>query len=336
MKSRLTPGSINHEAIEADAALWLARKDDAASWTEENELALQDWLQLSSAHAVAWLRLKSAWRIADDLQDLPEANHARNEPGRDSSQPVGRGRRAWVAGFSGLMGLAVIGLLVTNLARSPKEEKFVTAVGARQEVTLADGSHVTLNTRSRGRALVNENERKFWLESGEAFFEIAHDPKHPFVVTSGAERITVLGTKFSVRNEGGRTRVTVLEGRVKVERVDSSSQDPSSAATTLTKNDAAVAQQDSMLVATRTDAQTLRDLSWRQGRMEFENMPLREIAAEFNRYNRRQLIVSDDAADLRLSVRFAAGNIDGFVRLIQTGFGVSARTEGDEIYLSMH
>ena len=91
-------------------------------------------------------------------------------------------------------------------------------MGGREAVTLADGSRVTLNTRTRGRALVNEQERRFWLEEGEAYFEVAHDPARPFVVMAGKDRVTVLGTRFSVRYEDGRTEVTVLEGRVRLDR----------------------------------------------------------------------------------------------------------------------
>ncbi|WP_457326204.1 FecR family protein [Roseateles sp. P5_E11] len=330
-----TPGSVNHDAIQAAAAAWLARKDDVSTWTEEHERSLQDWLNSSSAHMVAWLRLQSAWQIADDIRDLPRPGET-DTPAAPAGRPLrAPRRRAWMGIAASIMFLGVVGLVANLGVRGPSEEQFITAIGARQDITLSDGSRVTLNTRTKARALVNSGERKFWLDSGEAFFEIQHDPVHPFVITAGGDRITVLGTKFSVRHEDGRTQVTVLEGRVRLDRVDRAGTERPSASTTLTKNDAAVSQVDSVMVATKSDVQTQKDLSWREGRLEFENVPLREIAAEFNRYNRRQLIVNEDAAALRLSVRFDPHNIDGFVRLIQTGFGVVAHSEGDEVRLSM-
>lgn len=333
MNQDFNQGSINHEAIEAAAAAWLARKDNSATWTEQNEQALQAWVSQSSAHTVAWLRLTAAWQIASDIKQVEPKPAALIQPPRPASGWSGYRRRAAVGAFAAVLMSVGVGFLATSLWRGHSDETFITAVGARQDVTLADGSLVTLNTRTRARAKVDSTERRFWLESGEAFFQIQPDPKHPFVIEAGGDRITVLGTKFSVRHEEGRTQVTVLEGRVKLERAQGQLANTPSASTVLTKNDAAVSQRDSMLIATKSDLQTLRDLSWREGRLDFENMPLSEIAAEFNRYNRRQLVVSADAASVRMSVRFDAHNLDGFVRLIETGFEVHSREEGDEIRL---
>jgi transmembrane sensor len=241
-----------------------------------------------------------------------------------------------------LAGLALAGVAVlTSLALwsghdTPGQEQFATAVGARQGLTLADGSRVMLNTHTRGRAVITSSERKFWLDEGEAFFEIQHDPNHPFVVTAGRDRITVLGTKFSVRHEGGRTEVTVVEGRVKLDRTDSSGREAPSPSATLTQNDSAVSQVGAVLVAAKTPQQTQNALSWREGRIVFDNMLLTDIAAEFNRYNRRHLVVHDDVSSLKLSGQFDASNVDGFVRLIQSGFGVAVRQEGEQIHLSMN
>lgn len=334
MKQDIDKGSFNHEAIEAAAAAWLAQKDDAASWTDEREQALQAWISRSSAHAVAWLRLSAAWEIANDIRSVElEARVADREVVPLAGPRSGHRRRLFTAAFAATFAVLGVGLVMTDSWRGRTEERFITAVGSRQDVTLADGSLVTLNTRTRARARVTADERRFWLESGEAFFQIQHDPKHPFVVEAGTDRITVLGTKFSVRHENGRTQVTVLEGRVKLDHVEGPLASAPSSATVLTKNDAAVSQLDSMLVATKSDVQTQRDLSWREGRLDFENMPLSDIAAEFNRYNQRQLVVGADAASVRMTVRFDAHNIDGFVRLIETGFGVHSRVEGDEIHL---
>lgn len=333
MKQEQHQASINHEAIEAAAAAWLARKDNADQWTDADEKALQDWISRSSAHAVAWLRLTAAWQIADDIGRV-EARSAAQVPPAQRPTPVPRYRSRLIAGaFATVLAVVGVGLVTTSSRHERKEETFITAVGARQEVTLADGSRVTLNTRTRARAQVTATERRFWLESGEAFFEIQPDPKHPFVIEAGSDRITVLGTKFSVRHENNRTQVTVLEGRVRIDRARGDRASAPSAATVLAKNDAAVSQSDSLLVATKTNVQTQRDLSWREGRLDFENMPLSDIAAEFNRYNRRQLVVGADAASVRMTVRFDAHNIDGFVRLIETGFEVHSREEGDEIHL---
>ena len=61
------------------------------------------------------------------------------------------------------------------------------------------------------RARVSAHERLVTLERGEAYFQIAHDPKHPFVVMAGDHRVTDLGTKFLVRRDNKTLEVAVTE-----------------------------------------------------------------------------------------------------------------------------
>ena len=74
MKSNAPPHLVNHEAAEAAAAAWLARQDNAETWSEEDERALQGWLEQHTAHRVAWLRLRQAWLRADGMRELPRGS----------------------------------------------------------------------------------------------------------------------------------------------------------------------------------------------------------------------------------------------------------------------
>jgi transmembrane sensor len=241
-----------------------------------------------------------------------------------------------VAGISLVALLSVSAVLVFQTRFAPAgEQRYITAVGDRKDLTLADGSRVTLNTRTTARAAVTAQQRLFWLDQGEAFFDVRPDPRHPFVITAGHERMTVLGTKFSVRYEQGRTQVNVVEGRVKLEKVGTQKGRVGPESATLAPNQVAIAQAESVVVAAITPEQAQRELAWRKGIIEFENQPLADVATEFNRYSRRQLVVVGDAANLKLSGRLANDNVDAFVRMIHTGFGVVAREREGKIYLSM-
>jgi len=75
-------------------------------------------------------------------------------------------------------------------------------------------------------------------------------------------------------------------------------------------------------------------LGWRDGLLIFNDRPLGEVAAEFNRYNRRQLVVDPSASRVRVDGTFKANNLDGFVRLATQGFGVASVATGkDEVVL---
>lgn len=331
-----------HRAIEAQAAEWLARRDAVERWTEADERALQSWIAESSAHRVAWLRLGAAWQRTDRmpaLSALPAVERASDvapapdDGARDATHgtSIGSWTRAGLATAAAL--LIAVGAWWGVHSLTHEGQQFATVVGGREAVALADGSRVTLNTRTRGRAVVNERRRHFWLEEGEAYFEVAHDPSRPFVITAGDDTITVLGTRFSVRHVDGRTEVTVVEGRVRLDLARPRGAAPP-APVVLTGNEAALAEGGSVLVIDRTEEQVASRLSWRKGQISFDQQTLTGIAQEFNRYNHVQLVVKGEAANMRLSGNFDAENVEAFARLAQEGLGLRVVREGDYIVLS--
>ncbi len=321
-------------AVDAAAAAWLARHD-SSRWTTEDEQALQAWLGESTAHRLAWLRMSAVWQVTDDIEDLPAAS--REQPfKRLQPMPVQSAmRRGTRIGASMVLITSLaIGLVWFGVRQSNNVEQYRTAIGSQEAVTLADGSRVTLNTRTRARASITEQERSVWLDEGEAYFEVKHDPARPFVVTAGSDRVTVLGTKFSVRHEDNRTQVTVIEGRVRLDRADAVAKNTAAVPTLMTRNDAALSQSGSVLVIAKTADQVQRDLSWREGRLVFDQMTLGEIANEFNRYNRKQLLIAGEAAEVRLGGSFDAHNVEVFARLVHEGFGLKLDMDRDTIRLS--
>jgi transmembrane sensor len=325
-----------HESIDTAAAAWLAQQD-SGRWSPDDERALQHWLNQDTAHRVAWLRLRNAWQRAEQMQLLPPARG--NEPASPGALPSRattwfQRRARWAAAAVAVTVVSVLALVWVGGLVPQGEQRFNTPVGGLEAITLSDGSRVTLNTHTRARALINEQERRVWLDEGEAFFEVQHDPARPFVVAAGADRITVLGTKFSVRHEGSRTQLTVLEGRVRLDRNEAAKPDKPAAPTVVTRNDAVVSQAGSVLVMAKSPEQVQQTLSWRQGRLAFDQQTLGEIAAEFNRYNRKQIVVEGDAAGLRLGGSFDAHNVEGFARLVHEGFGLQLDVQGERIRLS--
>ncbi|MBT9499690.1 MAG: FecR domain-containing protein [Burkholderiaceae bacterium] len=318
-----------NDLIESQAADWLARKD-GERWTPEQQQALDDWLAASTLHRVAYLRLDSAWQRADRLRALQSAE--RPQPVMPQV-PAALLARPWVRRSLGGLGGLAIALMAWvlvgdfNLAK-PDTEHYATAVGKREAVALADGSRLTLNTATRVRTAVTAQERRVWLDQGEAFFDVAHDASRPFVVIVGTQRVTVLGTKFSLRRDGERLRVAVLEGRVKV-------QSDGAQATVLTREDAAVADARNLLVTKKTPQQLQASLSWLQGKLIFDQISLAEAAQQFNRYSHRQLVIADPAAaQIRIGGSFDAGNVEAFARLLHVGFGLEVQLQGDEIRIS--
>ena len=95
-----------------------------------------------------------------------------------------------------------------------------TGMGEKLEILLSDGSKIHLNAGSKIKyTAVNKNSanREIYLE-GEAFFDVVHNDKKPFIVRSGNMSITDIGTKFNVKkyDTENETVVSLVEGKVEV------------------------------------------------------------------------------------------------------------------------
>jgi transmembrane sensor len=89
-------------------------------------------------------------------------------------------------------------------------------------------------------------------------------------------------------------------------------------------------------IATLTPGEIARVLAWQHRLLNFTATPLGDIVAAYNRRNATQLVLADPGlAALRVSASLRSDNVHGFVKLLETGFGVRAELRGDsEILLS--
>lgn len=97
-----------------------------------------------------------------------------------------------------------------------------TQAGERKNVTLPDGTNLMLNSVSTIRISPGFSANRIvQLIDGEVFFDVKHDPKHPFIIKSGRLTTQVLGTAFNIRaySQLGKMTIGVLRGKVGV-RVD--------------------------------------------------------------------------------------------------------------------
>lgn len=95
-----------------------------------------------------------------------------------------------------------------------------TYAGEYKKVTLEDLTVIQMNPGTRLRIpsqFAALKDRTVYMDQGLAFFEVAKDPHHPFVVHSGAIKTLVLGTKFALSTQkAALTEVSVSEGKVRV------------------------------------------------------------------------------------------------------------------------
>ncbi|MGC3985683.1 MAG: FecR domain-containing protein [Pseudorhodoferax sp.] len=310
----------------ASAALrWSVRRMDGLDAAQE--AAFQRWLAADARHRQEFEALQDVWASIDAL---PAGDVHRFRREAQAIAPVGRPqpaprprpaaekppRRAWLQiawprfGLPQALAAGVLaGVLWGGHAwyQQPVFSKsYATARGQTMAATLPDGSVITLDTGSRAEVALYRGRREVRLPDGEVMFEVHPDAGRPFDVLAGPMRITVVGTRFSVRYtpalQQGHVQVAVEEGHVRV----APAQDVPGAGTPpqaveLHAGDAVVADAQGQLGAV-THGAAARAAPWRERRISFEDTPLGEVLQELERYGDTGLSITDPAvASMRMN-----------------------------------
>lgn len=181
-----------------------------------------------------------------------------------------------------------------------------TALGEQKELLLPDGTKVRLNAESfllYPRSFYSD-KRVVYL-SGEGYFDVEKDPKHPFVVRTAQVAVRVLGTRFNVKAYAdlGQT-ITVLEsGSVEVKDV----QRPSNR--NVLKPGEQLVLNHYNRVLTKTPVNLLLVNGWIRGELNFVNSSLNEIISAVERHFNVK-ISTDRFLELgtdRYTLKFKAG-----------------------------
>lgn len=202
---------------------------------EADRDAFAAWLQASPVHVRTYLDMARLWGDAAGIDPAvsavadgesasnvmpmrnaaPRQTNAKAAAGPGASgrgRAAGRGFRAIAASFVLMAGLGAAAVW-WQLHTPPA---YVAEVGEQRVITLEDGSIIWLNSRSEARVRMLQDQRLLELVEGQAMFDVASDPRRPFVVRSGNVAARVLGTRFEVYRKPSGTVVTVVEGQVEV------------------------------------------------------------------------------------------------------------------------
>ena len=264
------------------------------------------------------------------------------------AQFVERKPRRWgisLAAAASIALIAVAGFMWRAYERTGWHE-YTTDFGGLSRIVLDDGSVVNLNTNSFMRVQLTPELRHIVLERGEALFKVAHDKNRPFDVDAGNTTVRAVGTEFSVRvrepaeaSDGLKDiEVLVKEGRVAIDPPKENAKPMERAAalppsmSTLSAGEAVTitatrvtTELPQMQVQKVAEADVDRKLSWTEGRLWFERQTLKDVVAEFNRYNRRQMVIADPAIEnLRIGGGFEATDPESFIAALEKTLGVRA------------
>jgi transmembrane sensor len=277
------------------AAQWLLRLGESA---EDDALVAQwlEWCDAAPENLAAFEAIQNTWQLAGAAAMAPPVPVARGT----AAPPRRRRRAVWLAYAATVFVLATGAVLALLMRDRPDEaEVLATPVAIRASSTLPDGSRVELGARSRLSLRYSPTVRRVIVESGEAYFEVAHNTQRPFVVEAGGLQVTAVGTAFNVHSGDERVIVTVSEGRVRLATENAPLPGPGNARAGAMAPSLEAAAGEQALFSKKTEriaiahADPAIAIAWRKGVLKFVNQPLADVVQDLNRYSERPIVLAD-------------------------------------------
>ncbi|MFC4313156.1 FecR family protein [Steroidobacter flavus] len=323
-------------AVEAAAARWFVRLHDHPV-SRDTEIEFDAWLDQAAEHREAYMRCELALAMTRGLTteaelqadiDVVAAIAAREAAAQERSRRFREKRSIWLSAAATVLLMVATGAYF--FTHRIDTQIYQTQVGEQRRVVLADHSTVTLNTDTVLTVKLSDKSRRIEMQRGEAFFSVAHDTSRPFEVIAAGGLVRAVGTEFGVEIKRDDVTVSVLEGAVVVLPKQS---DPVSGLPHLTANMAVSYRGGGAIGAVQT-ADVRRITAWREGKLVFDQVPLADAIAEFNRYSPRKVQVGSVIIGSRpVSGVLQIGDMSSLRFLLQESLGLKLVDQGDTLLL---
>jgi ferric-dicitrate binding protein FerR (iron transport regulator) len=251
--------------------------------TREEQEELKVWIEESTDKKNEFLSIKDIW----DSLNSPKERTAEQLAlfYKNQYQKSKKSRVVLIQSFSAIAAILIIGLIFNVLIPSntvkPTEnlQVFSVPLGSRSKVILADGTEVSLNSGSELKysSGFSSSNRVVSL-TGEGFFSVKSDPKHPFTVKTSDFDIKVTGTKFNVCSypDNKFSATTLAEGKIGLQMNGSS-------------KILEVAPGEKFQIDRETqkfsffDADVESEIAWKDGEFIFRKIPFPELVHRLER-----------------------------------------------------
>ncbi len=360
------------------ATFWFLDIHDAEEPALERLQEWLRWMDESPAHRLAFAAVEGAWRQVGVAENASSASLGQRLPadeydgsisvdawlkGRDAMATASASRplRSRVPDWSRSLRLtvavaaAVVASVIAAVRYLPAlhfdlaPESFTTSAGEQMQITLPDGSQVTMGPRSKLVVAFTRPSRDLRLERGEAFFSVHKDLVRPFRVHVLDNVVTAVGTQFDVRSTNDNVVVAVAEGMVRVSRAGGGL--PANIANSLsrggaTSDGASIARlargeslsfqshrgEQAPAAAKITSIDPGRAAQWREGWLIYRDEPLRDVLADVARYSDRSIVVlSPEKLDNRFTGAVYKDSIVEWLHSLPNAFAVSIGENGSRI-----
>jgi transmembrane sensor len=237
-------------------------------------------------------------------------------------------RRTFLRVAASLLLLVSMGLVINWFFNKPSSSPLCLKAGsAVTEEILPDGSKVFMRKNSEISYLVNDEGQREVVLKGEAFFEVLHDEKKPFVVNVNEVMIKDIGTAFNVKDNltGHSVEVLVESGEV----LFFAENNPG---LRLLKGEKAIYDKTTKQFARAQVKPSENTMSYKSKIFEFRETRLREVVSQLNEaYSCNIRLASESIGEQHLSVVFNNENPELIINIIAETLDLEVEKRGDSV-----
>lgn len=216
---------------------------------------------------------------------------------------------------------------VTELMADAYDEEVEVPVGEKMTLLLADGTKIVANSRTivRYPKRFDGDCREVYVK-GEAYFDVAHDTEHPFLVHSDNFRVKVLGTRFNVNNyDTSDSQVVLVQGAVELKTTNNDR-------VRMKPNELVNLQEGSF--AEKRTVNTDEYTCWMQGMINLDGESVESVAQRLSHYYGVTILFDDGmSADKIYGKLMLGAHVSEALQAIETMTRTRMEIRGDTIYL---
>lgn len=234
----------------------------------------------------------------------------------------------WAAAASVVLALFTFTIVRTRVWNASSEVATIVKPNPTAKTqTLPDGSDFTLSKDAELSYLKGNysQERAISLKKGKVYLHVQKAAGAKFTVQTAEVLVTVLGTKFSVEQLNGNTKVLVEEGRVKV-------QNP------LLESDSLILTAGMGAYVSKGKLQLLvqepNEMAWANKKLVFESMPLHKVIANLSSaYNKPILLKASQLRNEKITAQFTNQELDEVLQVLSKLYNLDIKETNDTIIL---
>lgn len=259
------------------------------------------------------------------------------------SKKLYRRGSVWAVAASIVFLISIISVLqvYTNTFVAEKNEVitkvYKTSTNEHQIITLSDGTRIRLNENSEIQIEdFKEASSRAVTLSGEAFFEVAHNPAKPFQVRSAEGLITVLGTAFNVKTSSPSRKlliVAVSEGQVSLRQNSESS---TGGEKILSKNEIGLFDTETLTIE-KESADVNNYFTWMHGRVIYNKTPFKDVLKQLNHiYQIENEVTDTELYNLTLTADFSERSLNNVLETIAHSLDITVKKQENQVTWSVN